>query len=127
MLNPTMPTVLEIALPLLLIWTIMETVWDFREREIPRWFSLVPLGSGLVTWIVTGAGVPAALVAASIAATNIPAPRWQVPAVVLPAAAIPFAFPGLFPFVGVWVYVYLLWQLGYLGGADALAAAYLMI
>ncbi len=121
MLTPTQHTVI----PLLFSWLFIETMWDFRDREIPRWFSWIPLLLGLVYLVLLGDWVIAILLGTSLMATHI-LTRWRIIAVVGVAFGLIY-FPEVYPLLIGWLILYGLWELGWLGAADSLAGLYLLI
>ncbi|MBU0510187.1 MAG: hypothetical protein KJ638_00600 [Chloroflexi bacterium] len=114
----------SITTGLLFVWLIAETVWDFKNPEIPRWFSIIPLSLGLIAFAL-GSGWGALLLAASILATNITHPWPRRGLVIVPAILV-----GIWvnmPLAAGWLLLYLAWELNILGGADALAGLYLLV
>ena len=114
-----------IAWMLLLGWLFAESFWDIRNRNIPRWFSIIPLASGLVYLGVTTQWYAAALVTLSVGVTSVshPALRRFVMACLLLVMAF---IPELRWLLAGWALLYLDWELGWMGGADALAGLYLL-
>ena len=104
---------------LLFIWLTAETVWDFKNQEIPRWFSVIPLSTGLIAFAFTRSGWVALLVTASILATNITQP-WQRRLLTVVPAILAGVW-GYIPLTAGWLLLYLAWETGILGGVDALA------
>jgi hypothetical protein len=120
-----MTPVQEVAIPILFAWLFVETIWDLKERDIPRWFSIIPLATGLIHLAWVGDWPAALLMLISILGTHITHPGRYV---VVAAPIIFLAFlPGMFPLAIGWSLLYLAWELGWFGGADALAGAYLLI
>ena len=120
-----MTQVQEIAIPVLLVWLLLETVWNLKDRDIPRWFSIIPLAAGLIHLVWAGNWLAAVLMLFSILGTHITHSGRYV---VVAAPIIFLAFlPEILPLAIGWVLLYLAWELGWFGGADALAGAYLLI
>ena len=115
----------SITTGLLFVWLIAETVWDFKNPEIPRWFSIAPLSLGLIAFALDRSGWGALLVTASILATNITQPWPRRLLVVVPAILV--GIWGYMPLTAGWLLLYLAWELNILGGADALAGLYLLV
>ena len=53
------------------LWLFAETIWDLRQREIPRWFSLIPLVTGLLHLVWVSPWLAAFLMAFSILGTHL--------------------------------------------------------
>jgi len=120
-----MTQVQVIAVPVLLVWLVVETLWDFRDQNIPRWFSLVPLTSGFVHLAWVGNWLAAILMMVSILGTNLSSQgRYFV--VIAPTIVVAF-LPGLLPLAIGWLLLYWAWELGWMGAADSLAGAYLLV
>ena len=66
-----MSTVEEIAIPILFVWLLAETIWDLKDRDIPRWFSIIPLTAGLIHLAWAGNWQAAVLMVFSILGTHI--------------------------------------------------------
>ena len=114
----------NMTIGLLFVWLLAETIWDFKNPEIPRWFSIIPLSLGLIAFAL-GSGWGALLLAASILATNITQPWPRRLLVVVPAILV--GIWGYMPLTAGWLLLYLAWELNILGGADALAGLYLLV
>ena len=120
-----MTTVQEMAIPILFSWLFAETIWDLKDRYIPRWFSIIPLATGLIHLAWVGNWPAALLMLISILGTHITHPgRYMV--VAAPIIFLVF-LPSMLPLSIGWSLLYLAWELGWFGGADALAGAYLLI
>jgi hypothetical protein len=113
------------TIPFLFSWLFIETMWDFRDRQIPLWFSWIPLLTGLVYLILLGDWLIATLLGISLMATHI-LTRWQIFAVVGSALGLVW-FSDTHPLLIGWLILYGLWALGWLGAADSLAGLYLLI
>ena len=114
-----------IVLLILWGWLFLETLWDFKNRDIPRWFSLIPLIIGLIHLVWIDRWLVAILMGISILGTHLAHPRRYL---VVAAPLVFLAFqPGMLPLALGWSLLYLAWELGWIGGADALAGAYLLI
>ena len=120
-----MTTVQEMTIPILFAWLFVETIWDLKERDIPRWFSIIPLATGLIHLAWVGNWLAALLMLISILGTHITHPGRYV-VVAAPVVFLVF-LPGMLPLAIGWSLLYLAWELGWFGGADALAGAYLLI
>lgn len=120
-----MTPVQEIAIPTLFAWLLAETIWDLKERDIPRWFSVIPLTAGLIHLAWTGNWLAALLMAFSILGTHITHPGRYV-MVATPIIFLAF-LPDMLPLAIGWSLLYLAWELRWFGSADALAGAYLLI
>lgn len=117
----------SIAAPMLLVWLLAETVWDFKDQNIPLFFSIIPLSTGLAVLALSGEWLTALLIGLLVLATNLnPTPRMVAVAagVIVAAANIP---PAFFPLLAGFVIVFFLFHLNVMGGADALAAIYLLV
>jgi Flp pilus assembly protein protease CpaA len=113
---------------LLLAWQTAGAVYDFHDRRIPVGFSLVPLIAGLVYFGIMSSPVAAILLLVSILATNFPT-RFGFGLTAIPAAFLVFSAVSkdhLALFIG-WIILWILWLLGVMGGADALAGMVLLI
>jgi hypothetical protein len=120
-----MTSVQNVAIPCLLVWLLTETIWDLKDRNIPRWFSIIPLMVGLIHLALDGNWLSAVLMTISILGTNIRG-RWRYLVVGMPVLVLVF-LPGILPLAIGWSLLYLAWELGWFGGADALAGAYLLV
>lgn len=112
----------------LLVWLGWETAWDLKDHNIPLWFSLVPLGAGLIWRAVNGDWLLAILMALLVISTNFSNPVLRIGFVGaiamvalanLPAAWLPLLIGTLLSVV--------LFELGAMGGADALAVIYVLL
>lgn len=120
-----MTAVQEIVIPVLFVWLLVETIWDLKDRDIPRWFSIIPLAIGLIHLAWVGYWPAAVLMVLSILGTHI---NYQGRYVVVAAPIVFIAFlPEMLPLAIGWSLLYLAWELRWFGGADALAGAYLLI
>jgi hypothetical protein len=99
-------------------WLVYLAVADLRKGEVTNWATVPPLLAVTAWWALTG-GWPLALMLALILAGS----QWlafAVPSLGLMVLCAWFAAPlGLDVAVWVWIFVYLLWQIRVLGGADA--------
>ena len=115
----------KLLLGCLLVWLLCETIQDIFSRDIPRWFSIIPIVLGSAYQIYSGNFLVAVLVLVSILATNLSNRQIRMAFVILPALVIAFT-PGFLPLAVGWLLFYLGWEYSILGGADALAGAYLL-
>lgn len=122
-----MTTVQMIAAICLMAWLIWETLWDFRDQNLPIWFSLVPLASGLLYRAILGDWPAALFVALVVASTELPNPVWRVP-VLGALGALAFAnLPAVWlPLIAGVILACLLFEVRAMGGADALAVIYVL-
>jgi hypothetical protein len=118
---------LLIGIPLL-IWQAFSTVWDWRDRSIPVWFSLIPLVAGILFFGIMVSPLGAVLLLVSILGTNLSS-RTGLILTILPAAyLLVSSFPSeLTALYAGWLLFWVLWLGGVLGGADALAGTVLMV
>lgn len=116
-----------IAAICLMAWLIWETLWDFRDQNLPVWFSLVPLIGGLIYRVALGDWPAALFVALVVASTNLSNPAWRLPALgVLGAVALVDLPAAWLPLIAGVALSDLLFELGVMGGADALAVIYVL-
>ena len=115
----------SITTGLLFVWLIAETIWDIKSQEIPRWFSIIPLSLGLIAFAFDRSGWVALLMTVSILVTNITQPWQRRLLLVVPAILV--GIWGYMPLAAGWLLLYLAWEAGVLGGADALAGLYLLV
>lgn len=62
------------AIPILFVWLLAETIWDLKERDIPHWFSIIPLATGLIHLAWVGNWLAALLMLIPILGTRISHP-----------------------------------------------------
>ncbi len=109
-------------------WLVALAVADVREGEVSNWATVPPLLI-ITAWQVLIGGWPLGLALVLILAGS-QWPVFAVPSLGLMALCAWFAIPGGAEVaVWVWTFVYVLWQIGVIGGADAkvvmaLAAAF---
>ena len=113
--------------PLLLIWMTFEAVWNLFRRRLPLWFSLIPLGAGLVYLAVSNQAWIAATIALAVMATEIETRPLRMVGTLLSVILIILSSPGHLPLAVVWVLLSALWEVRVLFGADALAGLVLLI
>jgi len=113
---------------LLLAWLTFETLWDLRDRRIPLWFSLVILIPGII-WLGLDSWRTAILIILSLAFTEVrnSNPGLGLTGMFGSAVLIPVVSPAHWPLAAGWWGLMLLWSLGILGGADALAGLSLLL
>ena len=113
--------------PLILIWMTFEAVWNLFRRRLPLWFSLIPLGAGLVYLAVSNQVWIAATIALAVMATEIETRPLRMVGTLLSVILIILSSPGHLPLAVVWVLLSALWEVRVLFGADALAGLVLLI
>ena len=113
--------------PLLLIWMAFEAGWNLFQRRLPLWFSLIPLGAGLIYLAVSDQAWLAAIIALAVMATEIEARPLRVVGALLSVILIILTSPGCLPLAVGWVLFSALWEIRILYGADALAGLILLI
>ncbi|MBC8504328.1 MAG: hypothetical protein H8D34_05695 [Chloroflexi bacterium] len=113
--------------PLLLIWMTFEAGWNLFQRRLPLWFSLIPLGAGLVYLVVNNQAWLAAIIALAVMATEIEARPSRLVAVLLSVMLIILTSPDHLPLAVGWTLLFALWEFRVLYGADALAGLVLLI
>jgi len=120
---------MEITLiyPLLLIWMTFEAGWNLFQRRLPVWFSLIPLGAGLIYLAVTGQVWLAAIIALAVMATEIEARPLRIVGALLAVMLITLLYPEHLPLAVGWIVFVALWDVRVLYGADALAGLVLLI
>ena len=112
----------------LLIWQTVSAAWDWRDRSVPVWFSLIPLVSGILFFGIMVSPLGAVLLLVSILGTNLSS-RTGLILTILPAAyLLVSSFPGhLTALYAGWLLFWVLWLGGVLGGSDALAGTILLV
>ncbi|MBC8507531.1 MAG: hypothetical protein H8D34_21910 [Chloroflexi bacterium] len=113
--------------PLLLIWMTFEAGWNLFQRRLPVWFSLIPLGAGLVYLATTGQTWLAAIIALAVMATEIDAHPLRLVGALLAVMLITLLSPEHLPLAVGWMAFVALWEVRALYGADALAGLVLLI
>lgn len=107
------------------VWLIYLAVSDLRRGEVTNWATVPPL-LAVTAWQALVGGWPLALMLALILIGAQWAPL-AVPSVGLMVLCAWFAAPlELDVAVYVWMLVYILWQIGVIGGADAKVVMALM-
>ena len=127
-----MQSVLEtISLPAfylpLLLWMVVEAIWNLFQRDLPVWFSAIPLVAGLVhvhysdqTWL-------AIILIFAVATTEIRS-RWlRLSGTAISTPLIALVSPAYLPLAAGWLLLVLCWETRLLYGADALAGLILLI
>ena len=112
---------------LILIWMTFEAGWNLFRRRLPLWFSLIPLGAGLVYLAATGQAWLAAIIALAVMATEVEARPLRLIGFLLAVILIILSSPGHLPLAVGWVLLSALWEVRVLYGADALAGLVLLI
>ena len=113
--------------PLLLIWMTFEAIWNLFRRRLPLWFSLIPLGAGLVYSAANDQVWLAATIALAVMATEIEACPLRMVGALLSVILIILLSPGHLPLAVGWIFLSALWEFRVLYGADALAGLVLLI
>ena len=113
--------------PLLLIWMTFEAGWNLFRRRLPLWFSLIPLGVGLVYLVISDQVWLAAIIALAVMATEIEARPLRLVGALISAMLIFLLSPGHLPLAVGWGLFSALWEIRVLYGADALAGLVLLI
>ena len=113
--------------PLLLIWMTFEAGWNLFQRRLPVWFSLIPLGAGLVYLAASDQAWLAAIIALAVMATEIETRPLRLMSALLSVMLIGLLSPGHLPLAVGWVLFSALWEIRVLYGADALAGLILLI
>jgi len=116
---------------LLFAWLVIETVWDLRSHDVPVWFSLVMLIPGLA---LVGLFSPwgAVVIVLSLLATEVVkrSPLSGVIGASLLAITLPLVrliAPAYLPLFVGWGGLMVIWLIGVIGGADALAGLSLLL
>jgi len=104
----------------LLTWLLVSMVYDLRYRELPPKLTLIPLGlAGIYGLFVHGAWVSVGFAAALILIADLePRPRRLLFAGVMAVFAVIFE-PAAFVQIIILLKIWLLWDFGAMGGADA--------
>ena len=113
--------------PLLLIWMTFEAGWNLFRRRLPLWFSLIPLGAGLVYLAANDQVWLAATIALAVMATEIEARPLRMVGALLSVILIILLSPGHLPLAVGWIFLSALWEIRVLYGADTLAGLVLLI
>ncbi len=113
--------------PLLLIWMTFEAGWNLFQRRLPVWFSLIPLGAGLVYLAATGQAWLAVVIALAVMATEIETRPLRIVGALLAVMLITLLSPEHLPLAVGWIVFVALWEVRVLFGADALAGLVLLI
>lgn len=113
--------------PLLLIWMTFEAGWNLFQRRLPLWFSLIPLGAGLIYLSATGQVWFVAIIALAVMATEIEAYPLRLVGALLAVMLITLLSPEYLPLAVGWMVLVALWEVRVLYGADALAGLVLLI
>jgi len=104
-----------------------EAGWNLFRRRLPLWFSLIPLGAGLVYLAVGDHAWLAAIIALAVMTTEIEARPLRMVGTLLSVMLIILSSPGHLPLAVGWVLLSALWEVRVLYGADALAGLVLLI
>jgi Flp pilus assembly protein protease CpaA len=109
----------NVILVVVLAWLFVCTIYDLRCREVPMWVSLGPLIAAGIYSLVCGLWIPPLLTAALIVLSDFEpkAKRYAFVGVVSVFAAI--FDPPLALTVFILATIWLFWEIGAMGGADA--------
>ena len=113
--------------PLLLIWMTFEAGWNLFQRRLPVWFSLIPLGAGLVYLAATGQAWLAVVIALAVMATEIETRPLRIVGALLAVMLITLLSPEHLPLAVGWIVFVAIWEVRVLFGADALAGLVLLL
>jgi Flp pilus assembly protein protease CpaA len=119
-LPSTLPTQI-IAWALLLAWLAICVIFDLRSRQVPTFFTVLPLILAALLQLVQGSWQLVALVALLILISDLPQAKWRVP-VACTATILGLSIagsPGIVYAMLVVFAVWALWEIGATGGADA--------
>lgn len=110
---------LPLLLPLL-IWLLVSMVYDLRYRELPANLTMIPLAlAGIYALLMHGAWVSVGFAAALILISDLePRQRRLLFAGVIAAFVVIFE-PAAFVQIIILLTIWLLWDFGAMGGADA--------
>jgi len=104
---------------LLLVWLLVCMIYDLRFRQVPMKLTLIPLGIAGIYALFQGGWVLVGLTACLIVISDFePRERRLAFAAVLSAFAAIFD-PGVLIQVAALSVIWLLWEIGAMGGADA--------
>ncbi len=104
----------------LLTWLLVSMIYDLRFRELPAKLTLIPLAlAGIYALLMHGAWVAVGFTAVLILIADLePRPRRLLFAGVIGAFAVIFD-PAAFVQIIILITIWLLWDIGAMGGADA--------
>lgn len=103
----------------LLVWLLVSMVYDLLYRELPAMLTLIPLILAGIYALLAGTWVATGFAAALILIADLePRPRRRLFAAVIAAFAAIFE-PAAFIQIVILFSVWLLWDFGAMGGADA--------
>ncbi|GAP13219.1 type IV leader peptidase family [Longilinea arvoryzae] len=110
---------LPLLLPLL-IWLLVSMVYDLRYRELPANLTMIPLAlAGIYALLMHGAWISVGFAAALILISDLePRQRRLLFAGVIAAFVVIFE-PAAFAQIIILLTIWLLWDFGAMGGADA--------
>ena len=111
--------ILLVTLIILLVWLLVCMVYDLRYREVPMWLTLIAMIAAGVFSLAQGHWVPPLLTASLIHISDFEprAKRYAFASVVSAYAAI--FDPATALTVLILAAIWLLWEIGAMGGADA--------
>jgi Flp pilus assembly protein protease CpaA len=124
---PSLNTTQTIIALVLIVWMIVESVWDLRDQNIPIFFSLVPLIAGAAYLWYTGQVAVAISIVLLVAATNLPPTARLISVVILALISFANIPPAYYPLLAGFLIVFAFFHLNIMGGADALAAVYALV
>jgi hypothetical protein len=126
-LFPQLSTLQLIAAPLLMVWIAIETAWDFKNQNIPIGFSLIPLLGGVAVLAVNGEWLTAIVITVFVFVTNFSA-KIAIPTILGGSIIVFSNIPAqYFPLFVGFLLMYTFFQAGIMGGADSLAAIYMLL
>ncbi len=120
MLPSTLPAQI-IAWALLLAWLAVCVIFDLRSRQVPAFFTVLPLILAALWQLVQGSWQLVALVVLLVLISDLPGAKWRIPVACvatilgLSIAGSPQIVYAMLVVFAVWA----LWEIGASGGADA--------
>ena len=108
-----------VLLPLLILWLLVCMIHDLRSRQVPEKLTLYPLFAAGLSGLVQGQWMPVLLLPVLIIVSD-----WEPRGKRLLFAVVASAFAAIFdertavPVLALFT-IWLLWEMGAMGGADA--------